>query len=364
MATASFAGGDSDTFGIEYEAGVIRADDGASLPIASVIAATTAPTRGAISADLYDSTLEFSTGICRSLEQAAADLRAASEAVRPALQSHGAALLGMGLHPWCAAHDHPPVDAPRYRDILDRLSWPGKRITTNGLQFHIGMPSGDRAVEVARKLRSHLPLLLALSASSPFRYGASTGLRSTRAVLFSAIPRSGPMPEFDGWRAYASYCDAMATADAMPTPQHAWWDCRLQPVLGTLEIRIADTVPDLDDVLALGALAWAMAVAPDRLAGARLAPALADENRWRAARDGVGAQFLIDDRGTTAPISTVVEHAVAALDDVAVDLGCRAELERCLDLGLGRRPHQHLVTPSADPAPAARRATDTMRIDW
>lgn len=360
MATATFAASGSDTFGIEVESAVIRADDGASLPIASSLALEAAPVRGSISADLYESTLEFSTGVCRSLSEAAADLTAAHAAVRPALDANGAALLGMGLHPTCASHDHPPVDEPRYRDILERLAWPGRHITTNALQFHVGMPSGDRAVEVANALRPQLPLLLALSASSPFRDGAPTGLRSTRTALFSSVPRSGPMPEFRDWRAYLSYCEAMERADAMPSPLHAWWDCRLQPVLGTLEIRIADTMPNLDDVLALGALAWTMAVASSHDAPGSLPSPLAAENRWRAMRDGVDARFLVDDRGTTACIAAVTERTITALSDVGSDLGCLEELEHCAELGRGVRPHQRLMVGRD----AIRHSLDTLRIDW
>ena len=366
--TLEFVSSELGTLGIEYEAEVIDATTLQPLALASEISNEVQPLlkRGRIGPDLFESTIEFTTGICTSLNQARDDLRGIYTAAESALQRRNATLLGMGLYPLTRSSDAITANAPRYAEIMELIAWPARRVTTNGIHIHVGMRTGDEGVATANSLRSVFPILLALSASSPFRNGVATGLASTRMALFASLPRSGPLPEFLNFAHYASYFDSMMAADAMPTELHAWWDCRLQPALGTLEIRITESIPDLDDALALCALAWCMAVGSQHLGTFQLPNELADENRWRAVRYGSQAHLLVASDGTTQPITTIVNRLIDALSATAQDLDCLHALERCQDLASGTRPHQLLVTLNneASSAELAELAARTMTVNW
>jgi carboxylate-amine ligase len=365
---SDFAKGEFGTLGVEYEIEVIGRATSSPLPIASELASTVQPrlSRGAVTPDLFASTLELATGICESLSEVVSDLRTMTNELAPALDLHEATLLGMGLHPFARAENALVAQGERYREIMDLIAWPARRVPTNSIQIHVGMPSGDHAVATARSLRPLLPILLALSASSPFRNGEITGLASTRSALFASVPRSGPMPEFENWEVYSDYCAAMALSNSMPTDLHIWWDCRLQPTLGTIEIRIADSVADLDDILAIVALAWCMAVGVDELRSFAIPSVLSDENRWRAVRYGSACRILTDDYGNTEPLSTTVERLLVALEATADRLDCRQQLERCIDLSRGTSVHQKLVPEDSvkSELDLAYQATQSMRVTW
>jgi len=366
--TLEFVSSEPGTLGIEYEAEVVDATSLQPLAIASEISTETQPLlkRGRVGPDLFESTIEFTTGICASLNQARDDLRDIYAATESALRRRNAELLGIGLYPLARSSDAVTANAPRYAEIMEQIAWPARRVTTNSIHIHVGMSTGDNAVATANSLRSVVPVLLALSASSPFRNGVATGLASTRMALFASVPRSGPIPEFLDFAHYASYFDSMMAAESMPTELHVWWDCRLQPALGTLEIRITESIADLDDALALCALAWCMAVGVQHLEPFQLPKELSDENRWRAIRYGSKAHFLVAPDGRTQPITTIVNRLVDALSATALDLDCLRELEHCRELATSTRPHQLLATSddkesTAEPAELAARK---MTVNW
>lgn len=363
-----FAKSEFGTLGVEFEADVVDLATSAPLPIASELAAEVQPTlpRGRVSPDLFASTLEITTGICSSIHDVANDLQTASSGLAPSLIKHNAALLGMGLHPFAQSSSAVAADGARYQEIMDLIAWPARQVTTNSIQVHVGMPSGNHAVATARALRSVLPFVLALSASSPFRDGAITGLASTRTSLFASLPRSGPMPEFENWDSYADNIELMIRAQSMPTDLHVWWDCRLQPSLGTIEIRIADSLADIDDILAIVALAWCMAVGVNNLSEFLIPAIASDENRWRATRYGTSFPMLIDGTGTTASLSTTIHRLLDALDTTADRLGCRREIEGCLRMSNGESAHQQLTRNSSTHTDLelSYLATQTMRVNW
>lgn len=364
----SFAPSEFGTLGLEFEATVIDSVTGSPLAVASRIAGAAQPglARGLVSPDLFESTLEYTTGICRTIDEARQDLVSIHERVRPYLDDCGGRLLGMGLHPQVHPRSLVDVSTPNYEDLISRLQWTARQIVATGIHVHVGMSSGDQAISVAGALRSFMPVLLALSASSPFKEGGLTGLASTRMAVFGCIPRSGPMPHFDDWSEYEAFCDVMARTDSMATPRSTWWDCRPQAPLGTLEIRIMDSVPDLEDVLALGALAWCLAVATDELSEFIVGPRISDENRWRAIRGGSAAHLLVSDAGDTQPVGVVVERLVNALSGTGADLGCTVQLERCVELGWGRARYQRLapVGDYDDVATLIDDALISMQVTW
>lgn len=364
----AFAVSEFGTLGVEYEVEILDQSSKLPVPFAPELAAVVQPSlaRGSVSPDLFASTFEFRTAVCTSIEEAATDFSSIFQALAPELKSRNLALLGMGLHPLAHVSNYVVANDDRYRDIMERIAWPARRVPTNSLQMHIGMESGDQALRTAHALRPLLPFLLSLSASSPFRHGCRSGLASTRAALFSSVPRSGPMPPFENWEAYSSYCSSMIRSDAMPSELHTWWDCRLQPALGTLEIRIAESIANFEDILSLVALAWCMAVGIDHLQDFRISPELSNENRWRAIRYGTSKPMIVTDDGETESLSTIVYRLLELLDPTAESLGCHAHLERCLAMSVGDAHHQLITRHNSGVSEyeLADQAADAMQVNW
>ena len=129
---------------------------------------------------------------------------------------------------------------------------------TCGLHIHVAVAGGDRALAVHNALRSYLPELAALSANSPYRGGRHTGIASTRLQLNRSLVRHGVPPVFESWDAYAAFVEWGFTGGSIPDPSYHWWDLRLHPGFGTIEIRVCDTQTEIADTVALVALAQAL----------------------------------------------------------------------------------------------------------
>jgi carboxylate-amine ligase len=177
-------------------------------------------------------------------------------------------------------------------------------------------------------MRLHLPVLLALSANSPFWQGRDSGLASARTPAFQAFPRTGTPRRFADYADYVEAIDVLVRCDAIPEPTFLWWDARLQPAFGTLEVRIMDAQTRVEDTAALAALVQCLvrleATAPPREVGPADAPEVVAENRFLAARDGMAAALI------EPPIRRPVTHVLARLLDACTPqaraLGCEAEL--------------------------------------
>lgn len=323
----TFTGSAGHTLGVEVEATIIDIESGLPSPLAPQVAqvADAIAARGSVTTDQYASTLELITGICDDVAQVRDDLLGTWAAVRPALDERGAALLAMGVHPTAAPSDFAVSDGDRSRMLDAHLRWPVRQLFTTGIHVHIGMPDGDAAVRTAGTIAGQLPILIALAAASPCLGGEITGLASTRMNLFDAVPRSGVMPMASSWEDWSTMMNAIGRGDALNDWRDCWWDVRPRPHLGTLEIRVFDTVPDLDHVLACVALAQCLAVQGLRNPESAQRYEILVENRWRAVRDGLDATLV-----TEAGARSVRECAADLIDvvsPIADELGCGAELE-------------------------------------
>jgi carboxylate-amine ligase len=210
---------------------------------------------------------------------------------------------------------------------------------TFGLHVHVGVGDGDTAVRVCNRIVEHLPVLLALSANSPFWCGRATGLQSHRADVMAASPSSGPPPRLGGWDDYAALVERLISAGLIATAKDLWWDVRPNSEHGTVEVRVCDMPPDLSAVLGLTALVQCLVVALSRDDGngngdgdgAR--PCLDEcgrmivrQNQWRAARFGLGAELIEARSGRSATAREVAKDLAVRLGGLAKALGCVAEL--------------------------------------
>ncbi len=345
MADLPFAGSVGHTIGIELETTVIDATTGMPLDCASEIVAAvgTECQRGGTSTELASACLEIKSGVGATVRQATDDLRAVTAACAPALGLHSARLLAMGLHPTIDETTGAMNASERYDWIRESLRWTCADLYTCALQVHVGVPDGDAAVRAARYLAPYLPILLAMTASSPMYRGEHTGLASTRSSIFTRVPRSGLPPQWASWAEYCDLVDAFTASGAMRGPLDAWWDIRLQPALGTVEVRVCDALADPDCIAGIAAIAQCLVALSASETAPQLADAIAHENRWTATRDGIRGRLITDDSGAARPASDLACELVHQLRDVALDLGCSAELEGAHAMAEGRAAHQDLM---------------------
>jgi len=259
-----------------------------------------------------------------------ADARDAVPAVRAALveyaADHGYRIAGAGLHPAARWRDLEHAEKPRYRAQLDRIQYPQHRNTTAGLHVHVGVDDADKAVWIANELRWHLPVMLALSANSPYWDGYDTGLASARAKIFEGLPNTGMPTAFDSYADFDRFERRMLATDAINDRGELWYDVRPHSALGTVEIRVPDAQRDTDRAMAFVEYAHALVMDlaaryDDGEQGRRHRRELLDENKWRALRYGHDASFLARDGDGTVSLGAVVDHecdrlGVAGIKDI------------------------------------------------
>ena len=226
----------------------------------------------------------------------------------------------------------------RYQLLSQGLRSLARREPTFALHVHVGVPEAGLAVKAADRMRAHLPLILAVSANSPFATGRDSGMASVRTPLFQAFPRSGLPRRLGSYSAYAERIDALLRAGAFPEPTFVWWDVRLQPRFGTVEVRIADAQSRVPEVAALAALIQALVriEATEGYAAEALVDAqeVLEENRFLAARDGMGARLVDPTVEARVPAARLLAALIEACEPHACELDSEPELEAARDLAL------------------------------
>jgi carboxylate-amine ligase len=287
--------------------------------------------RAQASAETHAAAVELATGVHESVGSAMGELRRLRNALRETTADCGLAAATAGTHPFAVWRDVAVSSGARQALVYGSMRELARREPTFALHVHVGVPDPEDAIRVANRMRVHLPVLLALSANSPFWQGRDTGLASARTPLFQAFPRVGIPRAFADYEDWTSTVDLLVRCDAFPEPTFLWWDVRLQPTLGTVELRVMDSQTTLEESAALVALTQSLV----RL---ELAEGYADplavrstellaENRFIAARDGVKAA-LIDPRAERrVPLIESMPALLDACRPHAEDLGCAAELD-------------------------------------
>jgi carboxylate-amine ligase len=253
---------------------------------------------------------------------------------------------GAGLHPFTLWQDTQISDGDRYRFLYGSMRELARREPTFALHVHVAVPDPESAVRAVNRMRSHLPLLLALSANSPFWQGRETGLASARTPLFQAFPRVGIPRAFLDYEDYVGTIDLLLRCEAFPEPTFLWWDARLQPRFGTIEVRIMDAQSTVADSAALTALVQCL-VRLEATEGSGADPRIdlpevLDENRFLAARDGAEASLIDARRGCRTPVPDVLDAILEPCTAHAEDLGCVEQLQWTRNLAATPRPVRQL----------------------
>jgi len=294
---------------------------------------------GRLDHELFKCVIETQTPTCESLSEASAKLDAVREALVDHAADHGFGIAAAGLHPLAEWRELEHAEKPRYRAQLDRIQYPQHRNTTAGLHVHVGVDDADKATWIANEIRWHLPILLALSANSPFWNGFDTGLASARAKVFENLPNTGMPTVFEDFDDYAAFERTMVETGSINDRGELWYDVRPHSGLGTVEVRTPDGQSDPDRVMAFVEYVAALvedlgARYEDGETGYRHRREPLDENKWRAMRHGHDAELLDREFESTVPLGELVSREAERLGVSGIerlyDDGSEAERQRRL----------------------------------
>jgi carboxylate-amine ligase len=303
-----------------------------------------------LAGELISSEIEIRSG--RGDDLAAAILRQRDRRRRlfALAEEHHVALGATGTHPWSDYREQHIIETEHYRRVEDGLKYVAWRNNTFSLHVHVGIRGADRAVHVCDRLRPVLPLLLAVSANSPFVDGRDSGLHSARTQTFTkSFPRCGVPDAFGSWGAFAHYIDFLVKTRSIVEYTQVWWSVRPHFAFGTVEVRICDcqmTAAESEGVagLIVACVAQAARDIDDGVPHQDQPPRLIEENVWRAVRYGLDGELLDLERAEPFPASETVERLLKWTTPVRAELGIEVTLpnlngaqrqRRMVEAGLG-----------------------------
>ena len=332
----SFGKSDPYTLGVEEEYMLL---DGETFDLVQHVEAVLEAAYGGeyerrVNPELMQSVLEIATPVCRTATEVEDELRQLRTYVTGIARERGMRVGSAGTHPFSLFERQRITARDRYRHLVDQLQYVARRELIFGLHVHVAVDDCERAIQVVNGLLARLPAFLALSANSPFWRGEPTGLASSRQMVFAAFPRSGPPPRFKDYNDYAEVVGQLEKTGCIADYTHIWWDIRLHPRFGTVEIRVCDAVTRVEDAVALAAFCQSLVkLYSERHAIGAEIPSyhriLTTENKWLAARYGLEAPVmdLATGRRNRVPVAQLVRRTLRELEPHARELGCDPELE-------------------------------------
>jgi carboxylate-amine ligase len=331
--------GPSYTLGIEEELMIV---DSETLDLANSIEGLLADlegtdTEGEVKPELMESVCEIATTPCPDTAAAGRQLDRLRREVMAAAEGRGLAIGAAGTHPFAMWEDQRIVSRPRYRELVAGLQWVARQELIFGIHVHVGIDDPDKAIHVANGMRVHLPLLLALSANSPFWRADATGLLSSRTPIFRAFPRVGIPPRYDDFEEWQRRVEFLIDSKVVPDYTYLWYDVRPHPNFGTVEVRVMDSQTRLEHTLGLAALVQAMVkeLGDHFEAGKQLSRypfEMLDENKWLAARHGLDGELVDLPSQDRVSTKALARRLVDRLRGHAEDLGSGDELAGIDDL--------------------------------
>jgi glutamate---cysteine ligase / carboxylate-amine ligase len=292
------------TLGAEEELMLVDAETLAQRPVSSEVIPRVEAQRGLVKHELFESIVELNTGVCGSADEAVDVLRELRGHTELAAREVGCAIAAAGSHPFDIASEQEIANEPHYREFVEYAGPAARRQGVQGLHVHVGMPDAETCLRVVETIIPWLPLLLALSANSPWFEGARTGMSSTRAEILTLLPRHSAPPRFDSWQDWERLVRRFCDAGVIDVYTAIHWDVRPHPKYGTLEVRMPDQPTGATGSGALIELvralcAWALDQPPPPVDGS--SRVVYDQNRWAAARFGPRATLIHPERD--APVT-------------------------------------------------------------
>ena len=329
MSEVVFNPSKSPTVGVEVEAQIVDNATGNLVNIAENIV-NGFNNEDRVKHELYLSTVEITSSPALDTNNTYEELSSIFKDVLNLANNNNAGLIATGTHPFALYEDQVITNVnPRYEEFAQKYGWAVRRLLTFGMHVHIGMDSKEKAVAVHDEIRKYLPLILALSACSPFWRGKDTELYCSRLSVFQGLPNTGLPEPYLEWSEYEQSLKTLVAADVIKEGigyRQVWKDVRIHPAYGTVEVRIADSMPSLVDTVAVATFVQALAIkiGNDWEEGKLQAPTpnwLIERNRWAAIKEGLNAKFIIDIEGNTLPIKEVIKHLTKEISPIAESLG-------------------------------------------
>jgi carboxylate-amine ligase len=314
------------TVGVEEEFQLVDPASRGLIPAVDEVLAAGEGSR-LITSELSRSCVEMLSPVYASAADLARELPGLRREVRDLARSRGIEIVAAGAHPFSEPTEQPLTGGDHSRRLDEEMGWVARTQAIFGLHVHVAVPDGDTAI-----LARHVPLLVALSANSPFWRGFDTRLASTRIKIFEMFPRSGLPPAFRNWEDFEDHIEALVASGSIPDYSWCWWDARPHQKFGTVELRAPDVQTDASYTVALAALVQCLVAR----AGIDEQPpddALYNaENKWRAVRYGMDADFYDFVADRVIPARSMARGLVEELRPVARDLGCEEELGGLLEI--------------------------------
>ncbi len=364
---------DEFTFGIEEEFFLIQPGNGNAVPRVPKLLLKACRKRIGehVSPEMLQSQIELSSPVFSSCAQARAEMTRLRAELADVVGAMNYRLVAAGTHPLASWTEQRHTDKPRYERLMDDFQIIGRRNVLCGLHVHVAIPEGLDRVRLMNRVLPWLPLFLALSTSSPFWNRQRTGLLSYRQAAYDEWPRTGIPDHFADEAEYNAFVNVLVRAGAARDASFLWWAIRPATRYPTLELRIADSCTRVEDSLAIAALYRCLirrlARTPDW--GTPWLPwtrRVIDENRWRAKRHGIEAQFIDPaDGGTRSCAQWLNTLRVELADDVRA-LGCEAAMARLTTImARGTSAHEQLAVYRAARDGGATRVEALRRVvDW
>ena len=305
--------------------------------IEAMLEAVPAETEGEVKPELLESVLEVATTPCADTGEASRQLRALRRQTQQIASERGLAIGSAGTHPFAMWEDQRVVARPRYRDLVAALRFVARQELIFGAHVHVGIDDPDKAIHVANGMRVHIPLLVALSANSPFWRADATGLLSTRTPIFRQFPRVGIPPRYRDFEDYAKRVAFMVESKVIEDYTYLWYDVRPHPNFGTVELRVMDAQTRVEHTLGLAALIQALVkeLAEHFDAGQELSRypyEMLDENKWLAARHGLDGELVDLPTHDRVPTKALARRVLDRMREHAQELGSTTELDAVHDL--------------------------------
>ena len=285
-----------------------------------------------LTSELSRSCVEMLSPIFASAADLARELPGLRREVREIARSSGVEIAAAGAHPFSEPTEQPLTEGDHNRRVEEEMGWIARTQAIYGLHIHVAVPDGDAAILAVNTLARYVPLLVALSANSPFWRGFDTKLATTRIKIFEMFPRSGLPPTFWNWEDFEDHIEALVASGSIPDYSWCWWDVRPHQKFGTVELRAPDVQTDPSYTVALAALVQCLVAKAGMEKRPAEDPVYNAENKWRAVRYGMDAEFYDFAAGRAVPARSMARGLVEELRPVARDLGCEEELCGVLEI--------------------------------
>jgi glutamate---cysteine ligase / carboxylate-amine ligase len=290
-----------------------------------------------IKPEMHQSVVEIGTIVCKDIKEARREVINLRSSIASLAIENGYRIAAAGTHPFTHWNEVQITDHPRYIQIVNEMQEAARANLIFGLHVHVGIDNREIAIHIMNAVRYFLPHIFALSTNSPFWLGRNTGYKSYRVKVFDKFPRTGIPDYFNSVGEYDGFVNTLVKTNCIDNAKKIWWDVRLHPNFSTLEFRICDIPMRVDETICLAALFQAVVYKLYKLIRQNLGfrlyrRALINENKWRAARYGIGAKLVDFGKQEEVSFKILAMELLAFINDVVDDLGSREEVNYVLQI--------------------------------